>query len=70
MLKDFESSGLRIIMILLLLLLYVISIVTVLQFSCKGAIAEDGKPLDSEVRLLEVWAVGNIVIFPESIAWP
>ena len=38
-----ESSVLRIIMILLLLLLYVISLVTMLQFSHPGTIVEEGE---------------------------
>ena len=63
-----ECSGLKIIMILLLLL-YVISLVTVLQFSCTGAIVENGEHVDCEVRFLEVWAMGKIAIFPESLTW-
>ena len=42
-------------MILLGLLLYVFSQVTMLQFSCTGAIAEDGKCVDCEARFLEGW---------------
>ena len=65
-----ELSGLRIIIILLLLLLYIISLVTVLQFSHTESAVEDGEQVDCEARFLEGWALGKIAVFPESLIWP
>ena len=64
-----ESSSLRIIMIFLLLLLYIISLVTVVQFSHPGTTTEEGERIDCKARFLEGWPVGKIVIFPEYLAW-
>ena len=63
-----ESSSLRIIMIFLLLLLYIISLVTVVQFSHPGTTTEEGERVDCKARFLEGWPVGKIVIFPEYLA--
>ena len=57
-------------MVLSLLLWYVISLVTMLQFSHTEVIVEDGEHVDCEVRFLEGWAVGKIAIFSDSLTCP
>lgn len=56
-------------MILLLFLFYVISLVTVLQFSYPGTIAEEGEWVECKARFLEGWTMSKIVVVPEYVTW-